>query len=64
MFGALDLPIEINAPPGGIRDQAGDAYRAGAASKGLGPLQLVAPCTHDTGSAVAAVRRRTSGRLP
>ena len=55
MFGALDLPIEIMPPLVDPGTRLGTLTEQVQQATGLGPLQLVAPCTHDTGSAVAAV---------
>ncbi len=47
-------------PPG---TKLGELRRSAAEATGLGPLSVIAPATHDTGSAVAAVPVAETGRL-
>ncbi len=55
VFEAFDLPLDIMPPiiePGTV---LGAMLGAVQEETGLGPAEVIAPCTHDTGSAVAAV---------
>lgn len=55
VFAALDLPLGIMPPlidPGTLIGPLSDRVQE---QTGMGPVALIAPCTHDTGSAVAAV---------
>ncbi len=55
VFSALDLPRGIMPPPVDPGTQVGTLRESVQRATGLGAVPVVAPCTHDTGSAVAAV---------
>lgn len=55
VFRALDLPLDIMPPLVDPGTTVGTLRESVQRATGLGPVPVVAPCTHDTGSAVAAV---------
>lgn len=55
VFSALGLPLEIMPPLVDPGTQVGTLRESVQRVTGLGAVPVVAPCTHDTGSAVAAV---------
>jgi rhamnulokinase len=61
VFAALDLPLGMMPPlidPGTVLGPLSESVQA---QTGMGPIELIAPCTHDTGSAVAAVPAQGEG---
>jgi rhamnulokinase len=58
LFAALDLPLDIMpdlVEPGTVLGRVGESVQK---ATGIGPAPVVAPCTHDTAAAVAAVPGR------
>jgi len=55
VFAALDLPLPIMPPLVDPGTQVGEIGESVQRATGLGTTPVIAPCTHDTGSAVAAV---------
>ncbi len=58
LFRAFDLPLQIMpqiVEPGSVLGELSDEARE---QTGLGPAPVIAPCTHDTASAVTAVPAR------
>lgn len=55
VFSALGLPLAIMPPLVDPGTQVGTLRESVQRATGLGAVPVVAPCTHDTGSAVAAV---------
>ncbi len=55
VFAALELPLAIMPPLVDPGTRIGEIGKSVQRATGLGPTPVIAPCTHDTGSAVAAV---------
>ncbi len=62
VFAALGLPLQIMPPLVDPGTQVGTLRESVQRATGLGAALVVAPCTHDTGSAVAAVPFRAASR--
>jgi rhamnulokinase len=61
IFGALDLPLEIMPPLVDPGTPLGPLQESVQTATGMGPVQVIDPCTHDTASAVVAVPMESTG---